>query len=263
MSFSIKAILFDLDGTVYHGQNPVPGAVDFLQLLRSEGFPFLYFTNRATRSAAAVCQQIQDYGLECTPSEVLTSAVASAQRVAGSRVYMIGEEGLEEALHDAGCELAEDDVEWVVVGLDRQVTYEKIDTAARLVRGGARFVATNPDRMMNTEKGIAAGNGAVVAAVAAASGVKAEVIGKPGRFMFEVALEQLGLPAEQVLMVGDNLETDILGGLKAGLQTVLLLTGVAQREDVERLGIEPHHVCADFEELSEMVFGVPGNSPEE
>jgi len=254
MRSPIKAILFDLDGTVYHGQNPVPGALKFLQRLRSEGRPFLYFTNRATRSAVAVCEQIRGYGLECEPSEVLTSAVASAQRMAGGRVYMIGEEGLEEALRDAGCELVEDDAEWVVVGLDRQVTYEKIDTAARLVRGGARFVATNPDRMMNTENGIAAGNGAVVAAVAAASGAEAEVIGKPGSFMFEVALEELGLPPEQVLMVGDNLETDILGGLKAGLRTVLLLTGLAQREDVERLGIEPHHVCVGFEELAELVF---------
>lgn len=263
MRSPIAALLLDLDGTVYHGRNPVPGAPELLHRLRREGLPFLYFTNRATRSAAAVCEQIRGYGLECEAREVLTSALASARRVAGGRVYMIGEAGLEEALREAGCEIVDEDAEWVVMGLDRQLTYEKIDTAARLVRGGARFVATNPDKMMNTEHGIAAGNGALVAAVAAASGVEPEVIGKPGSYMFEVALEQLGLPAEQVLMVGDNLETDILGGLEAGLRTALMLTGLARREDVERLGIEPHHVCADFEELAEIVFPADGTLREE
>lgn len=249
------ALLLDLDGTVYRGRTAVPGAPELLRRLRREGLPFLYFTNRATRSAVAVCEQIRGYGLACEPEEVLTSAVASAQRMAGGRVYMVGEVGLEEALLEAGCELVDEDAEWVVVGLDRRVTYQKIDTAARLVRGGARFVATNPDKVFQTEQGIAAGAGAVVAAVATACGVEPEVIGKPGNYMFEVALRKFGQPAERVLMVGDNLETDILGGRNAGLRTVLMLTGVARREDVTRLGIEPHHVCADFKELTELVFG--------
>jgi 4-nitrophenyl phosphatase len=253
-STPIAGLLLDLDGTEYHGERAVPGAPEFLRRLRREGVPFLYVTNRATRSAEATCVQLRGYGLEAAPEEVLTSAQTAAHHVAGGRVYMIGEEGLAEELLARGCTLTEEGAEWVVVGLDRQATYRKIDTAARLVRAGARFVATNPDKVMNTSTGIAAGNGAVVAAVAAAGGREPEVIGKPARPLFELAVERLGLPAERVLMVGDNLETDIRGGLEAGLQTAFLLTGVAVREDAERLGIRPHYTCADYDELSTVIF---------
>ena len=251
---SIAGLLLDLDGTVYHGERAVPGAPDFLRRLRREGVPFLYVTNRASRSAEATCVHLRSYGLEAEPEEVLTSAQAAAHHVAGGRVYMIGEQGLADELLAQGCTLTEEGAEWVVVGLDRQATYQKIDTAARLVRAGVRFVATNPDKIMNTTTGIAAGNGAVVAAVAAAGGREPEVVGKPERPLFEVALERLGLPAEEVLMVGDNLETDIRGGLAAGLQTAFMLTGVAAREDAERLGVDPLYTCADYDELSAVVF---------
>ena len=251
---NIEALLLDLDGTVYNGNLAVPGAAAFLRRLRQEGLPFLYVTNRASRSAEAICDQLRGYGLECDPSEVLTSALASARHMAGGRVYMIGEEGLREALLEFDCELTEEGAEWVVVGLDRQVTYAKLDIASRLVRAGARFVSTNPDAVLSTEHGLAVGNGAIVAAVAMASGAEPEVIGKPSPRMFEIALDQLGLPADKVLMVGDNPETDIAGGLAAGVRTAFLLTGVASRQDAQRLGIEAHHTCLDYEELASVVF---------
>lgn len=254
----VSGLLLDLDGTVYRGRHAVPGAPELILHLEETGLPFLYVTNRSNRSAETICRQLRGYGLPCRPERVLTSALGCARYLgrppAGKgSVYVIGSEALRQALHNEGWAVVDETVETagtVVVGLDRTVTYRHLDHAARLVRDhGARFLATNPDKVTNADHGLVAGNGAIVAAVEAAAGQSPEMIGKPSPILFEQAREILGLPARELLVVGDNLETDIQGGLAAEMRTALLLTGVSTREDVERSGVRPERIFANIEDL--------------
>lgn len=256
----VSGLLLDLDGTVYRGRHAVPGAPELILRLEELGLPFLYVTNRSNRTPETICRQLRGYGLPCRPEQVLTSASGCARHLRALRtsgkshqIFLIGGEGLHQALSDEGWTLVDesaDTIDAVVVGLDPTVGYRQIDHAARLVRDhGARFVATNPDKTTNADHGLVAGNGAIVAAIEAAAGQPPEMIGKPSPILFDQAREILGLPARELLVVGDNLETDIQGGIAAGMRTALLLTGVSTREDVERSGIRPDHVFEGVGEL--------------
>ena len=264
----ISGLLLDLDGTVYRGRHAVPGAPELILHLEAAGLPFLYVTNRSNRTAETICEQLRGYGLPCRPEQVLTSALGcarhlgrpSARSTDGSAVYAIGSNALHQALSAEGWNVVDESAETadtVVVGLDRTVTYRQIDHAARLVRDhGARFLATNPDKVTNADHGLVAGNGAIVAAVEAAAGRPPEMIGKPSPILFEQAREILGLPVRELLVVGDNLETDIQGGIAAGMRTALLLTGVSAREDVQRTGVRPDHVFSEIRPLRELVQSI-------
>lgn len=250
----IKGILLDLDGTVYRGKEAVPGVTSFISRLITGGVRYLFVTNRSNRTPKTVCTQLRQYGIPCEIDNVLTSAQATASYLKKGTVFYIGEEGLAEALQEKRLTIMEEDPDWVVVGFDRAISYEKIEKASRLIRAGAAFIATNPDKVVNTEDGLAPGNGAIVAAIAAASGIEPIFIGKPMRTIIDKALERLGLAQHEVILVGDNLETDIKAGQNAGLRTVLILTGVSSGKDAEKSVVKPTWIVKDYEELIELVF---------
>jgi 4-nitrophenyl phosphatase len=261
----IAGLILDLDGTVYRGEEPVAGAPEFIRRLRREGVPFVYATNRANRAPEEIAARLSGYGIDSDPREVVTAALATALylRPVGS-VFVIGEAPLRQALAGAGFAEVAEDPDYVVVGLDRGVDYDKLNRAVHAIRRRARYVATNPDLLIDAGGGEEdIGNGTILAAITAATGVEPLVIGKPHAPLFEIALARLGVPPERrehVLVVGDNLDTDVRGGIRAGLRTAWMTTGVAQ-PDAGR-GVRPDFRVNGYEELARLVFGprtsVPG-----
>lgn len=249
----LRALLLDLDGVVYHGRVPVPGAVDFIRRWRGRGVGIRYITNRSGRTPEAVAGHLADLGVPCDPSEVLTSAVATALRLGPCRVSVIGEPGLIEVLGRHRIEITDDDPACVVVGGDSTVDYAKLTRAVRHVLAGARLVATNPDRLVNAETGVVPGNGSIVAAIAYATRTEPTVIGKPEPTLVELALEQLGAARDEALLIGDNLETDVEAGRRAGVRTVHLLTGISAAGERPAGAPEPTWTARDFTELEDLV----------
>lgn len=250
---SIKGLLIDMDGVLYRGNEPISGGREFVALLRREGTPFLLLTNNSTRMPVQYVDKLARMGIEVGEGDILTSAQATAlylERIAspGAKVYLIGEEGLRAALRERGYVMAED-ADFVVVGMDTRFTYEKLKTASLLIRDGARFIGTNPDRTFPSEEGIIPGNGAILAALEAATGVAPTVVGKPEPAMFELALAKLGVREERTAIIGDRLETDVLGGHRSGLITVLVLSGIANRRELEDFHLKPDFVFEDIEHL--------------
>jgi 4-nitrophenyl phosphatase len=232
-----RAFLLDLDGVVYTGNTPLPGAAAFCAHLLASGRRFQCITNNSTLSAEQYAVKLGGMGIAVTPEQVLTSSEATAlllqQRLAlGARVLAIGEEGLVRALLAHGFRLVDRDPEVVVCGLDRRLTYARLSRACFALRGGAPLIATNPDLSLPTEAGMLPGNGATLAYLQAATGVQPEVIGKPEATMLRVAMERIGSRPEETVMIGDGLLTDIPAGQRAGVLTVLVLTGVSRRADL-------------------------------
>ena len=249
----IRGVILDLDGTVYRGEREIPGAADFIAWLLDRGIRPLYVTNRSSRVPEEVRAQISGFGVPCSCDDVLTSSGAAARYLATGSAYCIGEHGLSAALEEAGISLTEKDPDYVVVGYDSHLTYAKLTTACRCIDGGARFLATNPDRVLYVEDGMLPGTGAIVAAVTTACGAEPEVIGKPEPLIFEMALAQMGLPPRDVIAVGDNIETDIRAADSAGIRSVLLLTGISTREDADRSPVKPTWIADDFTALTRLV----------
>ncbi|MFQ5831062.1 MAG: HAD-IIA family hydrolase, partial [Candidatus Methylomirabilia bacterium] len=167
----------------------------------------------------------------------------------GARLFMIGESGLRAALDEAGFELARGEVQAVVVGMDRDLTYEKLRAATILIRSGARFVGTNPDLTFPSEEDLVPGAGAILAAIEAATGVAPIVVGKPEPLLFQQALDRMDVDPGKVAVIGDRIETDVLGGTAAGLTTILVMTGAARREDLAEAEVRPDHVLESLAEL--------------
>lgn len=247
---TINGLLVDMDGVLYRGQMPIPGAEDFVAFLRCRQIPFLLLTNNSSLTPGQYVAKLKGMGIEVDAGELLTSAQATARFLAqqeqkGARVYVIGREGVRQALVEQGFSLVEEEADYVVVGWDWELTFDQLKQATLLVRAGARFIATNPDRSFPTEVGIIPGNGAILAALEAATDVRPLVIGKPEPAMFQLALAQLGLGASKVAVLGDRLETDILGGHRMGLRTLFVLSGVTDREELAQSPIQPDVVFKD------------------
>lgn len=251
----IDGVILDLDGTVYEGDREVPGASEFVGELAASGRQYLFVTNRANRTPEVVAEQLRGYGIACTTDHVLTAAQATAVFLGSGSAYVIGEEALEIALREVGMTVTDEGADYVVVGFDRWFDYEKLRRACFLIGEGATFVATNPDRALRTELGLLPGTGAIVAAVEAGTNVAPVVVGKPERRIIDMGLARLGLAPERVLVVGDNLLTDIPAGARAGTHTALLLTGVSRREEVGEAEFEPTWVVEDYAALGQVVFG--------
>ena len=249
----IKGVILDLDGTVYRGNEEVPGAARCVARLRERDIRCLFVTNRANRTPATVVDHLRGYGIDCSPADVLTSAEATALHLGRGSVYPIGEDGLLQALKQHGMTLDDQAPDYVVVSFDRGFTYEKLRTACSLIARGARFIATNPDKALRTETGLSPGTGAIVAAVAAGSGVDPVMIGKPERRIMDLAVQRLGLKHDDVICVGDNLDTDILASHNAGLRSVLILTGVSSREDLAHASCKPTWVVETYDELDAII----------
>ncbi|MEI7673483.1 MAG: HAD-IIA family hydrolase [Deltaproteobacteria bacterium] len=240
---NIKHLILDMDGVLYCGNEPVPRLREFFAFLRERETPFMLVTNNATRTAGERSKQLAGMGAEVFPSEILVSGQATARYLrrdypAGTRVHVFGMAALKLALEEAGFVLADTNVEVVVVSVDRDLTYEKIKRAARLLQGGARFIATNLDPNIPSEEGMLPGSGAMVAMLATASGTRPTGVGKPEPIMYELAMTQMGASPETTAAVGDRVATDIVGGKRAGITTICVLTGASSRAEAEAGGAD-------------------------
>lgn len=249
----IRGILLDLDGTVYRGDDEIPGASDFCTHMAEIGVRCLFVTNRSNRIPEDVCKQLQGYGLTCGPDDVLTAAQATARHLGSGSAYMIGEQGLRTALTEQGIVITDQDADAVVVGFDRDLHHSKLQTACRLILQGKPFVATNPDLRLTTPEGVIPGTGAILAAIEAVTGVSPIVVGKPEPLLFKLAIDHIALEKDEVIAVGDSIDTDIPAGARAGIRTALLLTGNARREDVPAAAVQPTWVFDDYAGLKDLV----------
>jgi 4-nitrophenyl phosphatase len=243
--------IIDMDGVLYRGNTPAPGAEDWLEFLDEMDIPFILLTNNSTLTAAQYVTKLAGMGIETERERILTSAEATAMHLArtappGATVYAIGEDGVQVELEKRGFVLRESpEVDYVVVGFDRHLTYRKIATASLAIRAGAKFIGTNPDKTFPSELGQMPGNGATLAAIEAASDKAPLIIGKPQPAIFQLALQRLDAEAQSTAMIGDRLDTDILGGHALGLRTILLLSGVTAEEDLTGSSIVPDLVYED------------------
>ncbi len=254
-----KAFLFDMDGVLYLDQQPVTDAVEFLRRLREVGKKILFLTNNSSLTRSEYRAKLAGMGIASDESEILTSAVATASflqenyELAGKTAFMIGGRGLEEELSGTGLLLLRGEegkrADYVVVSWDTDLTYEKLKVACLAIYAGALFVGTNPDATFPSPEGLWPGAGSILAALERATGKEALVVGKPNVYMMQAALSLVGEKADETLMIGDRLETDILGGWRAGLDTCLVLTGVASREDLEGYRPQPDLVVESLLEL--------------
>ena len=253
----LQGLIFDMDGVLWRGGKPLPGIESTFSLLRRRGTPFVLATNNATQTFEEVRARMEAVGVSIQPHEVLTSAVGAASYLRkhvpeGSAVYAVGVPALRRALEQAGYLVQEssEGVAAVVVGMDWSLTWEKLAEACYALMDGAFFIGTNPDLTFPTERGLAPGNGAILAALEAATGREAIIFGKPEPHLFTEALQRIGTPITHTVAVGDRLETDILGGKRAGLPTALVLTGVTTAEQVASSDLQPDWIFEDLEELS-------------
>ncbi len=249
---SIKSFIIDMDGVLYRGEESLPGAQEFLSHLREQGIPFILATNNSTRTPRQYVAKLKAMGIEVTEERILTSALATALylcQVAPPRakVYVVGEKGLVAAVKEQGFLITDEAVDFVVVGLDFQLTYEKLKIATLATRAGARLVGTNPDTTLPNEEGIVPGSGAILAALEAATGVSPLIIGKPEPILLRLAMEKLATTPHCTAIIGDRLETDILGGKEAGLTTVLVLSGISRREELKTSTFQPDLVFDDID----------------
>ena len=252
---SIKGLIIDMDGVLWRGSEPLPGIAEFFAFLRERGIRFVLATNNASRTEAQYAERLASHGASVTPDEIVTSSNAAAEHLAsivpaGSRVYAIGMQGVREALARRGFVLSEaDGAAAVVVGIDWHVTYDQLKRAALLIRSGARFIGTNSDATYPAPEGIIPGNGALLAAIETASGVKPIVVGKPEPILYRQSIRRLNLPLAKITALGDRLETDILGGIRAGIQTILVMSGVTTPELLAASDYQPDWVFEDILDL--------------
>jgi 4-nitrophenyl phosphatase len=253
----IRGLIIDMDGVLVRGASPLPGIVEFFSMLKSRSLDFIVATNNATITPELLASRLSGMGVQISPDQVITSAMAAAEYMREHlnnerSVYVVGEPPLRQAVASAGFEIGDsaDEVQAVVIGLDREASWQKLSEAAYALGAGAVFIGTNPDASIPTERGIAIGNGALLAAVEAATGVQPIIIGKPETYLYEYALRKMGTKPKETLALGDRLDTDILGGINAGIPTALVLTGVTSRQDLENATIQPDWVFEDLTTLT-------------
>ncbi len=238
--------LIDLDGTMYRGTEKIEAAVQFVKRLKKKEKPYLFVTNNSSKTEEQIANDMKSLGIEATPEQIFTTSLATAdflfERSPKARVYMIGEDGLKVALESKGFILTEKNPDAVVVGIDRQVTYNKLAHACLAVRNGALFISTNSDRAIPTEEGLMPGNGAITSVISVSTQVDPIFIGKPNPIILEQALQRLGTERNETLMIGDNYDTDILAGLNCKVDTLLVHTGVTSPKDLLARDRQPTYV---------------------
>lgn len=254
----IKGLLIDLDGTMYQGIHPVEGADRLIRYLKQAGIAYRFVTNNSSATPEDVAERLSGMGIPAEPGDVCTSgqaaAVYIAERKPGASVYMIGQTGLREALLGEGLQLTEESPDFVVQGIDRNFTYERIAKAVYHIRNGIPSILTNPDLLVPSTDGLVPGAGSIGAMIKAASGTEPIVVGKPSSILMDYALNRLGLPAEETWVVGDNLATDIAAGIAARCGTALVLTGLTTRDNYESYasaaGCKPDRIYETLDALA-------------
>jgi HAD superfamily hydrolase (TIGR01457 family) len=266
----IGGLIIDMDGVLWHGNNPVMGLKEFFITLRDLSIPFILATNNASLTQQQYIDKLASMGVVVSTNEILTSSMATASYLAEHlpekqrRVFVIGEDGLRQPLMEHGFILTDlyqvnqpdknilnQGADIVVSGLDRQLTWDKLATATLNIRAGAQFYATNADTTLPTELGEVMGNGGTLAALEAATGIKAISIGKPEPILYQQALRLLGTQQHETIAIGDRLDTDILGAVNAGMRSIMVLTGVSSEQDIASLDYQPSWIMADINEVAE------------
>ena len=249
----IRSWLIDMDGVLVHEETAIPGAAAFVARVAEVGMRYMVMTNNSIYTPRDLSARLRASGLDVPEAHIWTSALATARFVRkqrpGGSAFVIGEAGLTTALHDAGYTLTERDPDYVVLGETRTYSFERVTRAIRLVLGGARFLATNPDPSGPTPDGPVPATGAVAALISRATGVEPYFIGKPNPLMVRSALNALDAHSEEAAVIGDRMDTDIKSGLEAGMHTVLVLTGSTRAEDVDRYPFRPSQIVASIADL--------------
>jgi len=253
----VESWLTDMDGVLIHEGYPIPGAPDFVGRLRDSGCPFLVLTNNSIYTPRDLHARLARMGIDVPEPAIWTSALATAQFLDDQRprgtAFVLGEAGLTTALHEVGYVLTDLEPDYVVLGETRTYSFEAITRAIRLINGGARFICTNPDVTGPSSEGALPAAGSVAALISKATGVEPYFVGKPNPMMMRSALNRIGAHSETTAMIGDRMDTDILCGLEAGLATILVLSGIATRADVERYPYRPSRVVESVAELIDEV----------
>lgn len=253
----IDCWLTDMDGVLVHEERAIPGAAEFVAALQASGLRFQLLTNNSIYTPRNLRARLSASGIDVPESAIWTSALATAQfldaQSPGGTAYVVGEAGLTTALHEIGYVLTDRDPDYVVLGETRTYSFEAITRAIRLVEGGARFIATNPDSTGPSRDGPLPATGAVAAMISRATGVEPYFIGKPNPLMMRGALNRIEAHSETTVMVGDRMDTDIKSGLEAGLRTVLVLTGSTREQQVERFPYRPTRVVNSVADLVDTV----------
>jgi 4-nitrophenyl phosphatase len=254
---SIKGLILDMDGVLWKDTEPIGDLPAIFAKIRTRSLKVMYATNNSTRDENQYVAKLAGFGVSSDPSQVVTSSNAAADLLLehfpnGGPLYIIGETGLRNILLRNGFFHSETSPVAVVVGMDRQVTYDKMSRAAIFIQNGIKFFGTNPDKSFPTPEGQAIGTGAILAAIAAATGVEPHIAGKPLTRMVDMALKRMKLPASEVLVVGDRIETDILSGKKAGCQTALVLSGVTDRDSAQKAN-QADYIFQDLNEIVDLL----------
>ena len=256
---NIKALILDMDGVLWRGNEPVGDLPTIFNAIVASGLKVTLATNNSTRTAEQHLVKITGFGVDLSVKQVLSSAMATAAKLKedfpeGGDLYVVGHEGITKAAEEEGFRVFQEDEipenpVAVVSGIDWEITYKKIANAAMLIRNGAPFYGTNPDKTYPTPTGFMPGAGTILAAIETASGVAPIVAGKPKPYLFRLAMQRMGVSPDETLVVGDRLETDILGGQNAGCFTAQVLSGVSTREQGEAWGPKPTIVAENLAEV--------------
>jgi NagD protein len=251
----IENYLMDMDGVLLREDRPIPGAEEFINRLQELGRRYLVLTNNSIYTPRDLSARLARIGLDVPPEAIWTSALATArfldyQRPDGT-AFVIGEAGLTTALHEVGYVLAERDPDYVVLGETRSYSLGRITQAIRLIVAGARFIATNPDPTGPTPDGIVPATGSVAALISRATGVAPYFVGKPNPLMMREALRAIDAHSQSTVMIGDRMDTDVVAGMEAGMDTILVLTGITSREEAELFPYRPSRIVDSIADLVE------------
>jgi NagD protein len=249
-----KGFLIDMDGVIYRGIEPIPGAVEFIKFLRENNYPFLFLTNNSQRTNRDVCYKLQKMGFDVVDEDIFTCGMATAKYLASRKengtAFVIGEGGLLTELHNMGYSIVDDHPDFVIIGEGRTIMLESVDKAINMVMNGSRLIATNLDPNCPVGNGkYRAGCGAFVSMLECATGKKAFSVGKPSPVMMRMARKILNLSTDETVMIGDTMGTDILGAGSMGFTTILTLSGVTNEQDLDQFGYSPDFIIPSIKSL--------------
>ncbi|MDF2700117.1 MAG: family hydrolase [Haloplasmataceae bacterium] len=248
-----KGYLIDLDGVAYMGKNVIPTCLLFINRIRKLNVKFCFVTNNSSRTNEEVCKHLNELGYNVTVDNIITSSEVTANYIKDqkpkAKVFIIGMNGLKTTLQNSDLQMVEENADYVVVGLDKNLTYQKLAQATFEINKGATFISTNSDLRLSTENGIAPGNGAITKVIELATGIEPIYMGKPQIEMLEFGLNKLNLNKKEVAMIGDNYFTDILGAYNFGIDSIFVETGVMKISDLNNFKIKPTHIVKDLSEL--------------
>lgn len=233
-----KTFIFDLDGTIYRGGKPIEGVIDAIEEIKGMGFEVFFMTNSATKSRIETALKLSKMGLDATSEQVYCGSYILAKFIKNNfsekNAYIIGEKGIEDEFEKAGIKITED-APIVAVGLDRKLTYDKLAHAHKLICKGAKFVASNGDVSFPVEEGSLPGAGSIVKALEYSTGVKAQIVGKPDKFGMELIEKENKIKREEIVFVGDRVDTDMVFAKNSGVKSIFVLSGISKKEDLEDL----------------------------